>query len=90
MAEVIKEKYDLQTLCWKQVFVGCKIHFEDGDILTVKDYSYDSVTKELHVEWEETTEGVSLSILQKYVVTIPDTYSSVRHKKRGKKAKQKK
>lgn len=88
MAKKIKDKYDLLTLAIKGQLIGNDIHFEDA-VKEVSDYYIDYATGELHVEFVSGG-GTSLDLRQKYVVSIPDTYTSVQSKKKVKKAKKKK
>jgi len=89
MAKIIKEKYDLLTLATKQVLIGSNIHFEDGVSLDIVDYYIDYRTSEIHVEYAGGS-GDNLDLNEKYVVSVPSTYKTVKPKKKVKKAKKNK
>ncbi|MHA1123749.1 MAG: hypothetical protein ACTSPC_13210 [Candidatus Heimdallarchaeota archaeon] len=97
MAKTLRKKYDLYTLCikiipdgnggYKNAIIGADIVFDDDTRETVKDWSIDYPTNELHLDFESGESG-SFSLMRKYQVYLDSSYKNVKqNKKKNRRAK---
>ena len=92
MAKTRRYKYDLWTLCTKNLIIGSSLVLENKDleneeeILEILDWYGDYRTDEIHIDFVGGKEG-SFNLRDKYIVEIEDSYKSISSKKKGRKKK---
>lgn len=89
MAKTIKGRFDLFTLCCKGQLIGTGIQLDDNKIIVVSDWYSDFKTNEIHLEFENDSDGnpvdgASFDLGEKFFVEIDVNYKSVQSKKKGK------